>query len=433
MAPASVNSSSGSAPGRRRVFFVPMDMGEGSARCLVWWHEQWASFGLNCVLCWADRGEIDLAHHFFPGNFLWATRASGFRRLPSMEFPIFGSPRRRPSDFKRPDHILRNTRFTKAPPQQQPRWDDTWHTCMPSVECGSMAMAMAMVMATPARSGLSKRQPPSSKLSNPSTCCCCRVDSRGHSGEWQTHAAASTGRSCLVSSPRPDRRLPEPQLVVMPCNNRPPCGEPSIVVWHGCGTTLPRRPPFPALLEAQSALQHGPRDPSSPLPHARHRARQAARRSVPSPGPSGLASAGDHGPLKAPWQSQLKSRTGRQGGERGDRATGRQQSKRPLIILCRRSLRTSPDFSLCFLGILRSFPKKQRSRSHPPSPAPQVPQTHGPHRHRPSWISLHRWRWRRDEIDLAPCASGPRATLRSVIQRCRHRSDGLRPPQHASC
>lgn len=64
MAPASVNSSSGSAPGRRRVFFVPMDMGEGSACCLVWCHEQWASFGLNCVLCWADRGEIDLAHHY---------------------------------------------------------------------------------------------------------------------------------------------------------------------------------------------------------------------------------------------------------------------------------------------------------------------------------------------------------------------------------
>lgn len=97
-------------------------------RCLVWWHEQGASFGLNCVLCWADRGEIDWAHHFFPGHILWATRAYGFRRLPSMEFPIFGSPRRRPSDLKRPDHILRNTRFTKAPPQQQPRWDDTWHT-----------------------------------------------------------------------------------------------------------------------------------------------------------------------------------------------------------------------------------------------------------------------------------------------------------------
>lgn len=86
MAPASVNSSSGSAPGRRRVFSLPMDMGEGSARCLAWWHEQWASFGLDCVLCWADRGEIDLAHHFSPGRFLWATRAYGFRRLPSMEF-----------------------------------------------------------------------------------------------------------------------------------------------------------------------------------------------------------------------------------------------------------------------------------------------------------------------------------------------------------
>lgn len=219
-----------------------------------------------------------------------------------------------------------------------------------------MTHGTVMAMATAARSGLSKRQP-SSKLSTSSSCCCCRVDSRGHSGEWQTHAAASTGRSCLDSSPRPDRRLPEPQLVVMPCNSRPPCGEPSIVVWHGGGTT-------PAVSSAPGGPKRTPawppRGPLQPLAACQTQGQTGSSPFRPQPrsvrARFGWRSRTPESPMAIPTQVPDRE-TGRGGGERGP------------LILCRRSLRTSPDFSLCFLGNDRRIPKKQRSRSHPSTPS----------------------------------------------------------------
>lgn len=201
-------------------------MGEGAVRCLVWWNEQWHVRVELCPLSGRSRAGADqLAHHFFPGNSSGQPepRAAFFQRLPS--------------DPQSSHHHAAGLQTSNGQTTSSETPDLPKRRSSGSSEMGwHMAHDTVMAMATAARSGLSKRQP-SSKLSTSSSCCCCRVDSRGHSGEWQTHAAASTGRSCLDSSPRPNRRLPEPQLVVMPCNSRPPCGEPSIVVWHGGGTT----------------------------------------------------------------------------------------------------------------------------------------------------------------------------------------------------
>ena len=124
-------------------------------------------------------------------------------------------------------------------------------------------------------------------------------------------------------------------------------------------------PLFSALLEAQSALQAGPLQPLAACQTQGQTGSSPFRpqpRSVRSR--FGWRSRTPESPMAIPTQVP-----DRETGRRGDRVTGRQQSKRPLI-LCRRSLRTSPDFSLCFWESSGRFPRNNaRGPIHPRHPA----------------------------------------------------------------
>lgn len=87
------------------------------AEFLVWWNEQW-QFRVELCPLLGSRGEID-SHIIFSLAIPVGNPSLGRLPTSSIRSAIFGSPRRRPSNFKRPDDIVGNTRFTKAPPQQR--------------------------------------------------------------------------------------------------------------------------------------------------------------------------------------------------------------------------------------------------------------------------------------------------------------------------
>lgn len=177
---------------------------------------------------WGDR----LAHHFFPGNSSGQPepRASGV-------FHQILNPRiATPPAFKLQTARRHTQKHQICQSAAAARWDDTWHTCTPRVSVARWRWRWRQ-----------RRDPACRNINHhPNS----RTRRRAAVAGWTQEVTAESGRHTLQHRQvgRVWTRVPDLtdgsrnlSLSSMPCNKRPPCGEPSIVVWHGCGTTLPRR------------------------------------------------------------------------------------------------------------------------------------------------------------------------------------------------
>ncbi|KAK0655822.1 hypothetical protein B0T16DRAFT_19367 [Cercophora newfieldiana] len=157
--------------------------------------------------------------------------------------------------------------------------------------------------------------------------------SRGERG------AAATGQ-CFNSLPGRQQRFRNFSSLSCLTRNCPAAS-------RGCGTQMAQEglPLVPSRIfriswEPKACSRLAPSVPNTqicsatPLPHARHRARQAARRSVPALVTHGLASTGDHGPLKPHVNLTIVARAGHDTTDK--------------TLLDVRTITRSLEISLCF-------------------------------------------------------------------------------------